>query len=245
MKKGFISILLLYAMTFAFAACSPEIETINEKPGNYLYSENEEIVIIDIETGKTVGNLRITGTKILNDAPFKIPRYIGKSESGDDVYEDVSYSQLIELYYVFENEPGYNKQIGANNFVVLGADGERAVNNPDIEYTNQHRPGTQSFVTAFKSANDNLELKFTYDIYQSRDTAKIRVNLNDEIDKSSSSEYDPGLSEPQEQTSSWGNKDSFWISSHLSYNHLLIISILLFVSVITLSVLMIVFRRRK
>ena len=114
--RCYVLLLFCICIPILFAGCFPDIETITKNPGNYVYGENEMIDIIDIDSGDVIGILKITGTEILKDEVFVIPNYVGSKENGEKVYEDIEYARLIQIYYTFDNEPNYSKNIGSDNF---------------------------------------------------------------------------------------------------------------------------------
>jgi len=68
MKK--ISTIFIAATILLLTACSAT--TITEQAGNYIYSENEDINVLDIDTRNTLGTLKMTGVKVLINDSFTI-----------------------------------------------------------------------------------------------------------------------------------------------------------------------------
>ena len=236
-----ICVLWLLLAVIIFAGCTPSVETITEKPGNYIYGKNEEIKIIDIATDDIIATLTITGFETLLDGAFMVPHYVKTEENGEKIYEDVEYKQLLQIYYVFKNEPGHNKEIKSNNFDITSIGSSQYVIEPDIDYSGHPLDGNQSFVVALKEKQEYLELGFTYDIFQSRKTAKIKLDFKKELPTTPPATEPPTYPSGSDDTT----RNSFKISNYLSYNLLIIVSAFLLVAVLILSILLIISYRKR
>jgi len=161
--------------------------TITEHEGNYIYVQNEDINILDIDTRNNIGTLKMTGTEVLKNNPFTIKEKSGTDESGNDIYEDVTYERLVQVSYHYDSK-GNSKNISSSNFYVFDKTGTSCTINPDIEYSAVKRNGEEYFVIALKNKNDTIGLNFKYNILQTTNTAKIELNISKEASSVSQSE---------------------------------------------------------
>lgn len=261
MKNKIGIFLMLSVIILAVTACVPSVETITRQPGNYLYSKNEKIEIVDIETDKVIAILKISDCRVLKNSTFKISEYKNTDSNGSDIYEDVNYEQLIQVNYDFENKPGYHEKISAHNFSVRSDSGEYATINPDIPEISFDE--NNSFLVALQERSDRLEISFTYDIYQFRDTAKISLNITDVVSDDNNShiaDVSSAYSTHQTSSSISTNKDatssadkakvtSSYFSNNqpvsMTHEYLIVVIILLTVAVIALSLALIITVRTK
>ena len=255
-KKICIICLMLSMIICTVTACVPSVETITKQPGNYLYSKNEKIEIVDIESNQVIATLKIKDCCVLKNSTFKISEYKNTDSNGSAIYEDVNYEQLIQVDYDFENQPGYSKKISAHNFSVKSRNGSQIKINPEIKDLSFDE--ANSFLVALKEKSDRLEISFTYDIYQRRDTAKISLNVTDIVDNGNSPFVDAPTVLSTYETAS--NKDTIssvndveTASVHSSENqqvsvaheYLIVVIILLTVALIAVSSALIVKTRTK
>lgn len=261
MKNKICISLMLSVMIWMVTACVPSVETITKQPGNYLYGKNEKIEIVDIENNQVIAILTINDCRILKNSAFKISEYKNTDSNGSVIYEDVNYGQLIQVDYDFQNQPGYSKEISAHNFSVKSSSGEHAKINPEIK--NISFDEANSFLVALKERSDRLEISFTYDIYQFRDTTKISLNVADIVlDGSNSHIADTStvLSAYKTNSSITSNKDaissiddtkasSLYSSDNqqvsVTHEYLIVVIILLTVALIAVSSALIVKTRTK
>lgn len=149
--------------------------TITEREGNYVYGENEEINIVDIDTRDTIGTLKMTGAIVLRDEPISLWERDGIDENGEAVYKETVYEQVVQIFYTYENKGG--DSVSAANFDVYDAQGRYGTMDPGIDVKPASRKGQQSFVVALDNRSGALDLHFKYNILQSTTTAKIRLAL--------------------------------------------------------------------
>jgi len=177
MKK--VSIILITAILLLLPACSAT--TITEHEGNYIYSKNEDINILDIDTRDNIATLKMTGIEVLKDSSFTIKEKSGSDESGNDIYEDVAYQQLIQIFYYFDSK-GNNKNISSANFNVYDQTGTSGNINPDIEYNANKKNGEEYFVVALETKSDSINTNFKYNFLQTTNTAKVKLNISEKPD---------------------------------------------------------------
>ena len=190
-KSSVIPALLLLILTVVTGCAS--VETITENPGNYMYSLNEEIKIIDIDTRETIGTLVFTGTDILRDEDFTLTLYKETDDDGNRIYEDLTYRQLVQINYIFRNTVDSAKEITFKNFSIKNSD---AIINPDTSYTEKPHTGS-CFVVALRERTKALNVDFTYDILQTRSTAKVSLSLNGEEGVPAATDTHPGTTQQE------------------------------------------------
>ena len=177
MKKAFVFLLAIVLMAIS-TACSTT--TITDKPGNYLYEVNEEISIIDIDSREKLGTVKITGIEILRDSPFEIHGADGTDENGDTKYKNVTYQQIIQIYYSYSMIDS-SKSISSGNFITFDSTNTYANYIDSLEsrpdYKEKPKEGSQSHVVAVKNKGNYIDIEFKYRLAQTKPTAKIRVNL--------------------------------------------------------------------
>jgi hypothetical protein len=181
MKK--ISVILVIALLLILPSCSAT--TITEHEGNYVYSKNEDINIIDIDTRDNIGTLKMNGIEVLKNKSFTIKEKNGSDESGNDIYEDVTYEQLMQIYYRYDNK-GSKKTISSANFNVYDQTRTSCKIDPDIEYDAIKRSGEEYFVVALKNKGEFIDMNFKYNITQTTNTAKIKLKISEKSDATSS-----------------------------------------------------------
>lgn len=186
--KRFLLIFLTTIVLFSFSSCSPEHETITKNPGSYLYQLGETIKIVDIETGECIGNLTITEFQLIQDTPFLVSKYAGLDDNYEAIYEDVTYHQLTQVNYTFENEPGYHATISADHFNVVDNGITDSVINPRKTDIPLPTNAVNCFWLASEQPVDEIELTFTYDLRQSRHTARIQLSLSSQTPQIESQE---------------------------------------------------------
>ena len=216
MKK--FAVVLAAASLMVLSSCSAT--TITEQAGNYVYSQNEDINILDIDTRNNVGTLKITGTEILKNDSFTVKEKRGTDESGNDIYQDVTYEQLIQIFYSYDNK-GRVKSLSSSNFSVSDKAGYAGEFSPNIEYSAIKRNGEDYFVAALKNRGDFVNLTFKYNSLQIADTAKIRLDISEKpkaASKNSVISSRAGQNTPENSTISSGagqntpeNKSSFML----------------------------------
>lgn len=172
--KKIISILLLFIIAAQLSACSTT--TITDKPGNFIYSQNEEINIIDIDSRESLGIVKVTGCAVLKDAPFVLQEYDGKDENGKEKYKEVSYAQIIQVYYTYSLIDG-SKNISATNFTVFDSSDAPGRYDPETDYSRQDKKDNPSFILALKNKSSYVNINFKYRPLQTKETAKIRIDL--------------------------------------------------------------------
>ena len=177
MKKRMVLFLIALLPLFA-AGCSAT--TITEHEGNYMYGKNEDIKIIDIDTRNHIGTLKMTDAVVLSDTPFTISKKVGEYDNGSSIYEDVSYAQLVQIYYQYDSRDT-DKDILSSNFTVYDAGGRTGEINPQIQHAGIYREGNDSFLVALKTKSDFIRIDFQYDIWQTTTTAKIQLQLADDF----------------------------------------------------------------
>jgi hypothetical protein len=178
LKKILLASLLFILIATSLSACSTT--TITDKPGNYLYGLNEEIKIVDIDTRETLGTVKITGVEILRNEPFDVRETDGTDESGNTKYKDVTYQQVIQVFYTY-NMIDSSKSISSKNFYAHDSTNKYAnfigSLEPKPEYTEIQKEGHHSFIIATKNKGNHLNISFDYTPLQTKATAKIRVDL--------------------------------------------------------------------
>lgn len=177
--------LILTIATILLSTCGCSATTITEHEGNYIYTQNEDINILDIDTRNNIGTLKMTGTEVLKNHSFTIKEKSGTDESENDIYEDVTYEQLVQVFYLYDSK-GSNKSISSSNFYVYDSTGTSCKSNPDIEYSAVKRSGEEYFVVALKNKSDFINLDFKYKLMQTTNTAKIKLNISEKTDSTSS-----------------------------------------------------------
>lgn len=150
--------------------------TITEKEGNYIYSEGEDISIVDIDTRDTIGTLNMTGAIVLKDEATSVLERDGTDENGEAVYKETVYEQVVQIFYTYENRGG--NSVSSANFSVYDAQGRSGARDPDIDVKPASRSGQRSFVVALDNRSDSIDIWFRYNILQTTATAKIRLTLS-------------------------------------------------------------------
>ena len=100
MKKH-SAIFIMAAVLLFLSGCSAT--TITEHEGNYLYGAGESINVIDIDTREHIGTLKVTEAVLLSDTPFTVTEKSGTDENGNDIYETVTYAQLVQVFYQYDD----------------------------------------------------------------------------------------------------------------------------------------------
>jgi len=249
MKKSgsLAAVVLLFLLT----GCSAT--TITGQAGNYIYKAGEAIDIIDIDTRNTIGTLKLTGAEVLINEPFTVREKSGTDESGNDVYVDVTYAQLLQIDYVYENKNGNNKNLSSANFQIYGSDGSLGTVDPDAGYTPIEANGTDSFTVALQNKSESVSIHFRYNIWQTTITAKINLDvIIAASDQAVSASPPSDLSSSTETSASVSTVAADNVSSAVSDNRaenpfdkniLLFILIICFIAVI--SVIALLFFRKK
>lgn len=170
---------ILLAISILFiSACSTT--TITDKPGNYKYKENETINIIDIDSRETIGTIVITGAEILKNEPFTVQESDGADENGNTQYKDVTYNQIVQIYYKYTVVDS-SKKIRGSNFDVYDSKNERGAYpnllKPEPKFNEKAKKGNLSFTIALENAGDYIDIDFNYNMTQTKSTAKIRIDL--------------------------------------------------------------------
>ncbi len=180
MKKISIVLTMLSALLL-FTSCRimPSVETITKEAGNHIYKKGDNIEIIDIETNECIATLRIDDYKLLIDSPFTVQEYKGKDEYENDIYEYDEYNQLLQITYTFINSPGYDKDITVSNFEAYDSVGKSLTINPHLKDIELNIDYSNSITIASVLTDSHIDLRFTYDKYQYRHTAKIELSKND------------------------------------------------------------------
>lgn len=173
MKKRTLLFFMVLLSLFV-AGCSAT--TITEREGNYMYGKNEDIKILDIDTRDHIGTLKMTDVVVLSDTPFIISERVGEYDNGSSIYEDVSYAQLVQIFYQYDSR-GTDKDISASNFTVYDAGGRIGEKNPEVQQTGIYREGTDSFLVALKTKSDSIRVDFQYNFMQTTTTAKIQLQI--------------------------------------------------------------------
>jgi len=177
MKKRML--LLAIGLVLVLTACSAK--TITEHAGNYLYAQNEAINILDIDTRDSIATLTMTGTAVLLDEPFTIAEPDGVDEDGNELFVDVAYEQLVQVFYRYDSRGTYTT-VSAANFLVRDSSGDPCRVNPDIAYTALKRSGEKSFAVALKTKGDSLYLDFRHGLLQTTVTARIALTIGADFD---------------------------------------------------------------
>ena len=176
MKKR-ISILLILMVVLLFTSgCGCGVTTITEEKGDHIYSKNDDIQIIDIDTRDNVGTLTLTGVKVLKNKPFTIKEEKTTDENDEPVYVDVKYSQLIQVFYKYNPKKG-SKNISHLNFHVYDSEYNLSWTDPDIDYDAEEREGQSYFVAPLKAKSDSVLVHFYYNVLQLNETAKIKMKV--------------------------------------------------------------------
>lgn len=196
MKKH-SAIFIIAVMLLFFSGCSAT--TITEHEGNYLYGAGESINVIDIDTREHIGTLKVTEAILLSDTPFTVTEKSGTDESGNDIYETVTYAQLVQIFYQYDDK-GNGKDISAANFTAYDAYGQRCEINP-VGYSGENRNGSDSFLVALENKSGTIRLDFQYNVLQTTATAKIQLPLppvtDDSIVQSEPPETGEALTAPE------------------------------------------------
>ena len=179
MKK--VRFMLLAIVVLFSPGCSCAVTTTTNNPENHLYSLNETINIIDIESRASLGTVTITGIEILKSEPFTV-RETGRLDSdGNTTYTEITYSKIIQIYYTYTVIDS-SKRIRSTNFDTFDTRGERGsiANslNPRPNFTEIPRDGNHSFTVALRNQGNYIYINFNYNTFQSRPTARIRIDLN-------------------------------------------------------------------
>ena len=171
MKKMFF---IIFAVSIALCFVSCSTTTITDKPGSYAYGLNEEINIIDIDSRASLGTVKVTGFEIIADEPFVIKEYQETTSDGERIYKDVTYSRMVQVYYVYNCIDSSHSVSGAN-FTSLGD----TVKASESNFTGKPKPreGQHSFLVALKNSDNSLGLNFNYNSLQTKPTAVIRFDL--------------------------------------------------------------------
>jgi len=170
MKKALISILVVSLVLF-FASCSTT--TITDKPGEYEYGLKEEINIIDIDSRKSLGTVQVTGYDTIKNEPFVIKEYQETTSEGEKVYKDVTYSRLVQVYYMY-NCIDSTKSLSGANFTVLGDTAKQT----ESDFESKPRDGNHSFLVALKNQDSSLRMNFNFNSLQTKSTAKIKFDIS-------------------------------------------------------------------
>lgn len=185
------AVFVLAAMLFFLFGCSAT--TITEREGNYLYGVGEDIHVIDIDTREHIGTLKVTEVVLLSDTPFTVTERTGTDENGNDIYETVTYAQLVQVFYQYDDR-GSGKDISAANFTAYDAAGKMGEIDP-AGYTGENRTGSDSFLVALENKSGTIRLDFQYNILQTTATAKIQLSLSQPPDDSSAQSEPPETGE--------------------------------------------------
>ena len=191
MKKH-STIFTIAAMLLFLSGCSAT--TITEHEGNYLYGAGESINVIDIDTREHIGTLKVTEAVLLSDTPFTVTEKSGTDENGNDIYETVTYAQLVQIFYQYDDKEN-GKDISAANFTAYDAYGQRGEINP-AGYTGENRNGSDSFLVALENKSGTIRLDFQYNVLQTTATAKIQLSLSQAGADSTAQSAPPEMGEP-------------------------------------------------
>ena len=193
MKKSTL-ILMVALILLLVSGCGTT--TITEHEGNYIYTQNEDINIIEIDTRNHIGTLKMTQTEVLMNNPFTIKEKSGTDENGNDIYEDVTYQQLVQVFFLYDSK-GSGKSVSSLNFSAYDSADALCETDPDIEYNVVKRDGEKYFVIALKNKSDSVNLNFNYNLMQMSNTAKIKLPIAENPDNiSSQSESEDSNSAP-------------------------------------------------
>jgi|GEM_PF-3527984 len=177
---------LLLAGLIFLSGC--ETTTITEQPGNYVYSQNEPIRVLDIDTRDALLELTFRGVTILRDEPFTLREETGHDESGETLYADVPYEALLRIEYDCEILSRKQSKLSSSNFDVYDSRGDRAARDPEIQYPEGPSTASKSFVVALKHKGDFVDIRFNQKSLQIRPTALIRLEIGASISPADSSE---------------------------------------------------------
>lgn len=191
MKKH-SAIFIMAAVLLFLSGCSAT--TITEHEGNYLYGAGESINVIDIDTREHIGTLKVTEAVLLSDTPFTVTEKSGTDENGNDIYETVTYAQLVQVFYQYDDR-GSGKDISAANFTAYDAAGKMGEIDP-AGYTGENRNGSDSFLVALENKSGTIRLDFQYNVLQTTATARIQLSLPQAVDDSSTQSEPPETGEP-------------------------------------------------
>ena len=171
-------LVLLFLLVNLIFLSGCEATTITEQPGNYVYSQDEPILILDIETRDSLLALTFTGVTVLRDEPFTLREESGHSENGETLYADVPYEALIRIEYDCEILSPRQSKPNSLNFDVSDSEGKRASRNPEIDYTVENPSGTSThLIVALKHKGDFVDINFNHKFAQTRPTARIRLEV--------------------------------------------------------------------
>lgn len=186
------AVFVLAAMLFFLFGCSAT--TITEREGNYLYGVGEDIHVIDIDTREHIGTLKVTEVVLLSDTPFTVTERTGTDENGSDIYETVTYAQLVQIFYQYDDR-GNGKDISAANFTAYDAAGKRGEIDP-AGYTGESREDSDFFLVALENKSAAIRLDFQYNVLQTTATAKIQLPLSQAGADSTAQSAPPETGEP-------------------------------------------------
>lgn len=163
--------------------------TITEREGNYIYRQDENIYIQDIDTRNRIGTLKIIGASSLKSEPFVVQEISGVDTSGNPIYQDVVYEQLVQIWYLYDSKDD-SKELYSSNFSVYDAQGDLGEVDPKVEYSSGEGDTRDSFLVALKNRSDFIRLHFRYNPLQTTVTAKIELELSDGADGSTGQGHD-------------------------------------------------------
>ena len=233
LKKCFI-IAIFVIITFLCTSC--RTTTITENSNDYIYGFNEEIKILDMESKGVLATVKITGISVLKDQPFELKEVDHYDQSNNPVYENITYNQIIQIYYVYKTTDS-TKNISSSNFSVKDSKGEQAIFDPDTDFKAKALDGNNSMIVALKNRSDFINIQFKYNPLQLKSTANIKLNIKSDVQSISSS-----LKTESSSTKSIESKQN----NDGSINKYLVIAIfVLLLLVIVLSVLLIIAITRK
>lgn len=195
-----ISTITLIGLLF-LSGCSAT--TITGREGNYVYSQNEDITIIDIDTRDDLGILKITGAEVLIDDSFSVIESFDYDEDGEVIYESEVYEQLVQVFYEYDKIHG-RRNISSANFDVYDCLDRLGENNPEIdpsiEYTIAQDSGKSYFLVALKNKSDFIDMNFKYDYFQVKNTAIIKLDITEESNNTSNEDSEVTNGEIQNES---------------------------------------------
>lgn len=186
--KNQIFLGIIVCITILLTGCRSVGDVITQKPREYIYKANEEILFYDnIKTGDLLSSLTFVSMFTLSEDPFTIQETV-RDENGDIVYKDVVYEQLIQINYRFISNDNYSDNI-VQLFRIIDAGGESGKNDPSIEYSEIPVSGMDSFVVALENKSDKIKIQVYY-------SGVFTPNAVAELTKEDSENTFPELTEP-------------------------------------------------
>ena len=170
-KRLFLYLILCSVMLLS-AACDAFVEhdTITQKPGNYQFGINETVEIIDIETRETLGAITVTSCQLVEDQPFVVEEVV--YEGNKRVTVKTTYSKLYQITCTVVDSLGEIDSV-KHHFSPLNRDHV-------MDPRNDSR-GDSFYIAIVEGGGGNktdFALEFSYDLNQSRPTARFTIPMS-------------------------------------------------------------------